>query len=146
MEITLTGRIKSRVKDFGFIHCEAYKCDYFFHESSFEESSHLSIGDLVSFKLRPNKGRDGSHAIDVKRVKENEKQENGKKNEKKLKYYFESKTDLIMGLRHIKEKLEIQKSKCRSNYEDSEVIIDEIQELLDVISDFSALTFSSYFL
>ena len=144
MEITLTGRIKSRVKDFGFIHCESYKCDYFFHESSFEDGPLISIGDLVSFKLRPNKGREGSQAVDVRKLKENKTIEIINKPQKKLKYFFESQTDLIMGLRHIKEKLEFQKSKSASNYEDSEEIIYQIEELIDTINDLLNGPFPNY--
>ena len=135
MEIKLTGRIKSRVKDFGFIHCEAYKCDYFFHESSFEDNNVISIGDLVSFKLKANTGREGSHAIQVKKLVENKKKDFKNNQTKKLKYFFESETDLLMGLNHIKEKLELQKNKASSNYEDYEEIIDKIEFLLDTIND-----------
>jgi len=139
MEIVLKGYIKSLVKDFGFIHCEINKTDYFFHQTSIENDAkdNLAIGNLVTFKLRANKGREGSHAIDVKLSNELDKSISSLTIKKKNKYFFESKTDLIIGIRHIKEKLEIQKSKCRSNYEDAEGMIDEIQELLDIISDFS---------
>jgi DGQHR domain-containing protein len=144
MEITLTGRIKSRVKDFGFIHCEKYNCDYFFHESSFEINSVISIGDLVSFKLKANSGREGSHAIEVKKILEKKNPALVKKPTKKLKYFFDSEIDLLMGFKHIKEKLEIQKSKANSNYEDSEDVIDKIDELLDVVNDILNGPFPNY--
>jgi DGQHR domain-containing protein len=144
MEIILTGRVKSRVKDFGFIYCEAFKCDYFFHESSFEIGPAISTGDLVSFKLRANSGREGSHAIQVKKIFEKKTTVLHKNAKKKLKYYFESDTDLLMGLRHIKEKLEIQKSKAIANYDDSEEVIDTIEDLLDIISDLLTGPFPNY--
>ena len=96
MEITLTGRVKSRVKDFGFIHCDAYNCDYFFHESSFESGPVISTGDLVSFKLRANSGREGSHAVQLKKIQEKKGTVLPNKPQKKLKYFFESETDLLM--------------------------------------------------
>lgn len=144
MEITLTGRVKSRVKDFGFIHCDAYNCDYFFHESSFESGPVISTGDLVSFKLRANSGREGSHAVQVKKIEEKKGTVLPNKPQKKLKYFFESETDLLMGLRHIKEKLEIQKSKATANYDDSEEVIDKIEELLDTINDLLTGPFPNY--
>jgi DGQHR domain-containing protein len=135
MEITLKGRIKSLVKDFGFIYCETYKTDYFFHQTSIE-SENLVIGDLVSFTLRANRGREGSHAIQVKLLKEIDKSVPVLEIKKKKKYFFESKTDMIMGFRLIKEKLEIQKAKSQKKYEEADFITDQIDDLLFVIDDF----------
>jgi DGQHR domain-containing protein len=137
MEILLKGRIKSLVKDFGFIYCETNKTDYFFHQTSIEsENENLVIGNLVSFKLRANKGREGSHAIQVKLLKEIDRSVPVLEIKKKKKYFFESKTDMIMGFRLIKEKLEIQKAKSQKKYEEADFIADQIDELLFVIDDF----------
>jgi cold shock CspA family protein len=68
MEIRLEGRIKTKVKDFGFIHCDSVNFDYYFHNSSFDEESNFEIGDLVSFSLRQNRGREGNHAYDLKKI------------------------------------------------------------------------------
>ena len=75
MEIILKGRIKSLVKDFGFIYCEINKTDYFFHQTSLDSivKDDLAIGKIVTFKLRANKGREGSHAINVKLLNEIDK-------------------------------------------------------------------------
>ena len=135
MEIILKGRIKNLVKDFGFIYCEINKTDYYFHETSIESKEKLDIGNLVSFTLRENKGREGSHAIRIQKLKDIDKIIPALQIKKKRKYYFESDTDLVIGLRHIKDKLEIQKSKANKNYEDSEEIIDKIDELLNIIND-----------
>ena len=137
MEIILKGRIKSLVKDFGFIYCEINKTDYFFHQTSLDSivKDDLAIGKIVTFKLRANKGREGSHAINVKLLNEIDKSIPILPVKRKNKYFFESQTDMIMGFRHIKEKLEFQKSKCTSNYEDAEEIMCQIQELLDIIDD-----------
>ena len=136
MEIKLKGRIKSLVKDFGFIYCETNKTDYFFHQTSLEnKKDEFEIGKLVSFKLRANRGREGSHAIEVNLLKEIDKSVPTLLIKRKNKYFFESKTDFVMGLRHIMEKLDLQKSKCEKKYEDGEQIKDKIQELLDIIAD-----------
>jgi|GEM_PF-1658967 len=135
MDIILKGLIKSRVKDFGFIYCEDYDCDYFFHESSFKQNDQISKGDYVTFKLRPNRGREGSHAIDVRKIESISKKEKVKGPSKKLKYFFESKADLIIGLKHIKTKLEYQRSKAPSNYDDAELVIDRIDDLINIITD-----------
>ena len=137
MEIILKGRIKSLVKDFGFIYCEINKTDYFFHQTSTDDiaKDDLAIGKLVNFKLRANRGREGFHAIEVQLSKEIDKSIPNLPIKRKNKYFFESQTDMIMGFRHIKEKLEFQKSKCTSNYEDAEEIMCQIQELLDIIDD-----------
>ena len=115
MEIILKGRIKNLVKDFGFIYCEINKTDYYFHETSIESKEKLDIGNLVSFTLRENKGREGSHAIRIQKLKDIDKIIPALQIKKKRKYYFESDTDLVIGLRHIKDKLEIQKSKANKN-------------------------------
>ena len=137
MEIVLKGHIKSLVKDFGFIYCEINKTDYFFHQTSIDNiaKDNLAIGNLVTFKLRANKGREGSHAIDVKLSKEIDKSIPRLPIKRKNKYFFESKTDLVMGLRHITEKLDFQKLRCDKQYEDSEFVKDKIDELLDIIKD-----------
>lgn len=136
MEIVLNGIIKSLVKDFGFITCEEHKTDYFFHQTNLDkENSNLKIGNHVSFQLKANKGRDGFHAIEIKIIQESDEIILTESPKKKLKYFFESQTDMIMGFRHMKEKLEFQKSKCISNYDDAEEIMYQIQELLDVIDD-----------
>lgn len=137
MEIVLRGTIKSLVKDFGFIYCEINKTDYFFHQTSIDNivKDDLAIGKLVTFKLRANKGREGFHAIDVRLLNEIDKSIPDLPIKRKNKYFFESQTDMIMGFRHIKEKLEFQKSKCTGNYEDAEEIMYQIQELLDIIDD-----------
>lgn len=137
MELILKGRIKSLVKDFGFIYCEINKTDYSFHQNNLITLSKddFTIGSSVIFKLRPNKGREGYHAIEVKISKENDKIIPNLPIKRKQKYSFESKTDLVMGLRHIKEKFEIQKSKCNDKYDDGELLKDRIDDLLDVIKD-----------
>ncbi len=137
MELILKGRIKSLVKDFGFIHCEMNKTDYFFHQTSFESASdNLIIGSLVSFELRANRGREGSHAIQVKLIKEIDKSIPAIDIKKKKKYYFENRSDMLLGFKHIREKLDFQKSKTIKKYKDSDFLNDEINELLEVISDF----------
>jgi DGQHR domain-containing protein len=136
MEIILKGRIKSLVKDFGFIYCETNKTDYFFHQTSIEsKNENLGIGNLVSFTLRANRGREGSHAIQVKLLKEIDKSIPALEIKKKKKYFFESKTDLVMGFRHIKEKLEIQKSRSPKKYQESDFITDQIDDLLVIVDD-----------
>ena len=136
MEILLKGRIKSLVKDFGFIYCETYKTDYFFHQTSIENAKEeLKIGALVTFKLRAHRGREGSHAIEVKISKQIDKTIPNLEIKKKNKYFFDSKTDFVMGFRHIKKMLEFQKSKSEKKYEDSELINDQIDELLEIVND-----------
>jgi cold shock CspA family protein len=136
MEIVLRGTIKSLVKDFGFISCEMNKTDYFFHQTNLDkENNNLKIGNQVSFQLKANVGREGFQAIEIKIIQESNEIILIESPKKKLKYFFESQTDMIMGFRHIKDKLEFQKSKCTSNYEDSEEIIYQIQELLDILND-----------
>lgn len=136
MEIILKGRIKSLVKDFGFIYCETNKTDYFFHQTSIENAKEeLEIGALVTFKLRANRGREGSHAIEVKISKEIDKTIPNLEIKKKNKYFFDSKSDFVMGFRHIKKMLELQKSKSEKKYEESKLIIDQINELLEIIND-----------
>lgn len=135
MEIKLKGVIKSKIKDFGFIYCESLNFDYYFHESSFDKESEFEIGDLVSFGLRPNRGREGSHAHDIKKIKIPGKISKEKKSLPKLKFHFDSRDDLIFGFKHIKDKLEFQKSKCSLNYFEPEFLIEEIDTLLDIIND-----------
>ncbi len=137
MDIVLNGRIKSLVKDFGFIYCEETKNDYFFNQTivDFHSKEDLEINKLVTFKLRANKGREGYHAIEVKILHESETSIPNLTIKRKNKYYFESKTDLVMGLRHIAGKLVFQKSKCDKKYEDSELLKDKIDELLELIND-----------
>jgi len=136
MEIVLRGTIKSLVKDFGFISCEMNKTDYFFHQTNLDkENNNLKIGNQVSFQLKANVGREGFQAIEIKIIQESNEIILIESPKKKLKYFFESQTDMIMGFRHIKGKLEFQKSKCTSNYEDAEEIMYQIQELLDIIDD-----------
>jgi DGQHR domain-containing protein len=137
MEIQLKGRIKNLVKDFGFIFCESNDTDYFFHESSIVDNSEkISIGSLVTFVLRANRGREGAHAIDVRILKDQDiKPSKSSNGPKKPRFFFDDKTDLLLGLRHIQEKLNYQKSRCNKKYEDYENIVDEIDELLFIISD-----------
>jgi len=136
MEIRLEGRIKTKVKDFGFIHCDSVNFDYYFHNSSFDEESNFEIGDLVSFSLRQNRGREGNHAYDLKKITLTGKIPTEIKLRPKLKFYFDSRDDLIFGFKCIKEKLEFQKSKCHLNYDEPEFIIEELDSLLNIINDF----------
>ena len=137
MELILKGRIKSLVKDFGFIYCEINNTDYFFHQTSLESKSEkLAIGSLVSFELRANRGRPGSHAIQVKLIQESDNSIPILEVKKRKKYFFENRSDMLLGFKHIKEKLEYQKSRAIKKYKDSDFLIDEINELLEVISDF----------
>lgn len=137
MEITLKGKIKSLVKDFGFIFCEINKTDYFFHQSSLiKKNEALEVGQIVSFKLRANRGREGSHAVDVQILERIGKSDKRTNSTGKNKYFFESKSDMIVGLRHIKEKLNIQRDKCDKKYIESELVKDQINDILDIIEDF----------
>ncbi len=136
MEITLNGHIKALKKDFGFIFCESFETDYFFHQTSIVNNKiEINVGDFVSFKLRPNKNKEGSHAIEVKILKENKEKLILPPVKKKSRYLFDSKSDMIIGLRYLKEKLEYQSSKCNDKYDDSEMITEEIEDLLEVIDD-----------
>ncbi len=135
MEIRLEGKIKAKVKDFGFVHCEALNIDYYFHNSTISENQVFEVGDSVSFSLRPNRGKEGSHAIDLKMIQYSKNEKVKLKDKPKLKFYFESRDDMFLGLKHIKEKLVLQKSKCHLNYDDPEFIIEEIDNLLDIIND-----------
>lgn len=135
MEIILEGIIKTKVKDFGFIHCEAYNFDYYFHNSSFIGGGTFEIGDSVSFSLRENRGRQGSHAFDIRKIEHFKKEIAEIKEKPKLKFYFDSRDDMFLGLKYIKEKLSNQKSKCNQNYNEPEFIIEEIDNLLNIIND-----------
>jgi DGQHR domain-containing protein len=136
MEITLKGRIKNLVKDFGFIYCETNNTDYFFHESSIESNSgDIAIGSLVSFVLRANRGREGSHAIQVRVLKNVNTNVPSLIPTIKNRFSFESRTDMLLGLKHIKEKLEYQKYRSAKKYTEVDIIVDEIDDLLYIISD-----------
>ncbi|MFD3393396.1 DGQHR domain-containing protein [Aquirufa sp. OSTEICH-129V] len=135
MEIRLEGKIKAIVKDFGFIHCEAYNFDYYFHNSSLTEDVNFQIGDSVSFSLRANRGREGNHAHQIIKIESSKKYNDKVYEKQKLKFYFDSRDDMLLGLKHIREKLTIQKSKCQSNYNEPEFVIEEIDNLLNVIND-----------
>lgn len=136
MEIILKGRIKSLVKDFGFIYSEIEKTDYFFHQSNYEETgTSLTLGDLVTFELRQNKGREGFHAINVKKLIDKGNGKNEIKPIKKPKYYFESKPDMKLGFKFIKDKLITQKTKGERKYEDWIEIEEKIDTYLEIIED-----------
>jgi DGQHR domain-containing protein len=136
MEKQLKGIIKNLVKDFGIIFCEENNTDYFFHESSFlDNSEKISIGNIVSFGLKSNRGREGAYAIDVRILKETDYRPSKLLTKSKPRFSFENKTDLLIGLNHIKEKLDFQKSRCKKKYEDYENIEDEIESLLLIVSD-----------
>ena len=55
MEIHIKGSVKTILRDFGFIHVNSLKSDYFFHKSNVENFSELNEGDLISCYLRINK-------------------------------------------------------------------------------------------
>ena len=136
MDSILKGSIKSLTKGFGFITCDSDNQDYFFNITT-QEDNHvdLKINDFVTFKLKANKGRKGFHATDINILDETQKPYLKNQIEKKNKFIFDSKTDMVIGLKHIKEKLELQKSKCETHYSESDTLEEEIDDLLYVIAD-----------
>ena len=136
MEKVLKGHIKSLTKGFGFIFCISENQDYFFNQITQEDNNtSLKIGDFVSFKLQPNTGRKGYHAIDITSCAEIDDSFHIQPKRTNSKYHFDSQVDMAVGLNYIREKFEKQRSKCKENYKDYESMQDDIDQLLFVVSD-----------
>lgn len=137
MEIPVKGYIKTLVKDFGFIRVDSMESDYFFHSSYVQNYKSLKIGDEVSCILRSNRRGTKTEAYEIKVINSLNKDGQAKKKRiKRTKFKFDNKSDAILGLNYIREKLSVQASaKSLLNYDDGEIIEAEINEIIHIIDD-----------
>ena len=144
MNIQLTGIIKDwkpQSRHFGFIYCEKFDVDYFFHISGINKkfTNQLEEGDEVSFYLKKDRN-DKNIAFDIERLlkKSTKVKKTISKKVKISKYSFENIRDLNIGLNFIYKKLSEQKDKLKlfKNNADYSEIEEVLNELLYTIDDF----------